>query len=77
MRLVWPAVNEETMTALGEGYWLPSLNWVDVFGCSTIRPQVDRAPGPGDQRPLRPRHPFRRDAVGNNEEIGTFGHTGP
>lgn len=31
VRLVWPAVNEETTRALGEGDWLPSLNWLDVF----------------------------------------------
>jgi hypothetical protein len=31
VRLVWPAVNEETTRALGEGDWRPSLNWIDVF----------------------------------------------
>lgn len=31
VQLVWPAVNEETTRALGDGDWLPSLNWVDVF----------------------------------------------
>jgi hypothetical protein len=31
VRLVWAAVHEETTKALGEGDWLPSLNWVDVF----------------------------------------------
>lgn len=31
VRLVWPAVEEETTRALGEGAWRPSLNWVDVF----------------------------------------------
>lgn len=31
VQLVWPAVKEETRRALGEGDWLPSLNWVDVF----------------------------------------------
>jgi hypothetical protein len=33
---VWPAVNKETTRALGEGDWRPSLNWIDVSGCSTI-----------------------------------------
>ena len=31
VQLVWPAVNEETTRALGEGDWRPSLNWIDVF----------------------------------------------
>jgi hypothetical protein len=29
--LVWPAVEEETSRALGEGAWQPSLLWVDVI----------------------------------------------
>ena len=28
--LVWPAIDEETSRALGEGDWQPSLLWVDV-----------------------------------------------
>jgi len=30
--LVWPAVEEVTVAALGEGDWRPSLNWIDVIG---------------------------------------------
>ena len=29
--LVWPAVDEETTRAPGEGDWRPALNWIDVF----------------------------------------------
>jgi hypothetical protein len=29
---VWPAVEEVTSRALGEGDWQPSLLWVDVIG---------------------------------------------
>lgn len=29
--LVWPAIDEETSRALGEGDWQPSLLWVDVI----------------------------------------------
>jgi hypothetical protein len=29
--LVWPAVEQETTRALGEGDWRPSLNWLDVI----------------------------------------------
>lgn len=30
-QLVWPAIEEETTRALGEGDWRPSLNWLDVI----------------------------------------------
>jgi hypothetical protein len=30
VRLVWPAVVQETARALGAGDWQPSLNWLDV-----------------------------------------------
>lgn len=30
VRLVWPAVEQETARALGAGDWQPSLNWLDV-----------------------------------------------
>ena len=30
VRLVWPAVVQETAGALGAGDWQPSLNWLDV-----------------------------------------------
>ena len=39
VQLVWPAVKEETRRALGEGDWLPSLNWVDVFELLNEPPQ--------------------------------------
>jgi len=29
--LIWPAIDEETSRALGEGDWQPSLLWVDVI----------------------------------------------
>ena len=29
-RLIWPAVWEVTISALGDGDWRPSLNWLDV-----------------------------------------------
>jgi hypothetical protein len=29
--LVWPAIDEETSWAFGEGDWQPSLLWVDVI----------------------------------------------
>ena len=31
VQLVWPAVEEETSRALGEGDWRPSLSWLDVI----------------------------------------------
>jgi hypothetical protein len=31
VQLVWPAIVEETASALGEGDWRPSLNWLDVI----------------------------------------------
>jgi hypothetical protein len=31
VKLVWPAVEQETSRALGEGDWRPSLLWVDVI----------------------------------------------
>jgi len=37
--LVWPAIDEETSRALGEGDWQPSLLWVDVIGL------LDEPPG--------------------------------
>ena len=30
-RLIWPAVWEVTISALGDGDWRPSLNWLDVI----------------------------------------------
>ena len=43
MRLVWPAVDEETARALGPGDWHPSLNWLDVV---ELRPDTrDELPG--------------------------------
>ena len=30
-KLVWPAVEEVTRQALGDGDWRPSLNWLDVI----------------------------------------------
>ncbi len=41
VRLVWPAVEQETARALGAGDWQPSLNWLDV---------VELRPDPGDAR---------------------------
>jgi hypothetical protein len=29
--LVWPAIDEETSKALGQGDWQPSLLWIDVI----------------------------------------------
>jgi hypothetical protein len=31
VELGWPAIEEETTRALGEGAWRPSLNWLDVI----------------------------------------------
>ena len=31
VQLVWPAIEEETSRALGEGDWRPSLSWLDVI----------------------------------------------
>jgi hypothetical protein len=46
VRLVWPAVVQETARALGAGDWQPSLNWLDVV---ELRPDTRDAPGwPGD-----------------------------
>jgi hypothetical protein len=41
--LVWPAVLAETRKALGDGDWLPSLNWLDVVELLD-QPPVDVAP---------------------------------
>jgi len=30
-QLIWPAVWAVTVSALGEGDWRPSLNWLDVI----------------------------------------------
>lgn len=37
-RLIWPAVDEETRRALGDGNWWPSLNWLDVVELSPHPP---------------------------------------
>jgi hypothetical protein len=42
-RLVWPAVDEETLRVLGDGEWWPTLNWLDVV-------ELSQNP-PGDSKP--------------------------
>ena len=40
-QLVWPAVEEATVNALGEGDWQPSLNWIDVIELWPSEPLAD------------------------------------
>jgi len=40
-QLVWPAVEEATMKALGEGDWQPSLNWIDAIELWPSEPLAD------------------------------------
>jgi hypothetical protein len=40
-QLVWPAVEEATVNALGEGDWRPSLNWIDVIELWPSEPLAD------------------------------------
>jgi hypothetical protein len=43
VRLIWPAVEEETARALGAGDWRPSLNWLELIELSDEPPGA-RAP---------------------------------
>jgi hypothetical protein len=40
VRIVWPAVQQETARALGAGDWQPSLNWLDVVELRPDRPDA-------------------------------------
>jgi|ERR1700677_3651636 hypothetical protein len=53
VRLVWPAVEEETARALGAGDWRPSLNWLDVIELLDELPPVRVTVRPGRLRPGR------------------------
>jgi hypothetical protein len=44
VRLVWPAVEQETARALGAGDWQPSLNWLDVVELRPDGPDGPDAP---------------------------------
>ena len=46
--LVWPAVQEATTRALGDGDWRPELLWVDVIELRGV-PPVRRAGGTPDR----------------------------
>jgi hypothetical protein len=38
--LIWPAIDEVTAAALGEGDWQPSMNWLDVIELLDGPPEV-------------------------------------